>query len=77
MQIKDVKGKEKKQKSKGKSKEKIVRLISENPKITTNELAKLSGLSVAGVEKNLRQLKEQNKLRRIGPDKGGHWEVVR
>lgn len=21
-------------------------------------------------------MKEQNKIKRIGPDKGGHWEVV-
>jgi hypothetical protein len=24
----------------------------------------------------LNRMKEQNKIKRIGPDKGGHWEVV-
>ena len=77
MQIKSKVGsKEKIEKSKEKSKEKIMRFISENPQITTNQLAEFSNLSVAGVEKNLRQLKEKNLIRRIGPDKGGHWEVV-
>ncbi|MBE6450323.1 MAG: winged helix-turn-helix transcriptional regulator [Alphaproteobacteria bacterium] len=77
MQIKSkVESKEKIEKSKEKSKEKIMRFISENPQITTNQLAEFANLSVAGVEKNLRQLKEKNLIRRIGPDKGGHWEVV-
>ena len=65
-----------KEKSKGKSKEKILQAIANNPYITTAELSQLMGLSISGIEKNLRQLREQNKLKRIGPDKGGHWEVV-
>lgn len=74
MQIKSrVESKEKIEKSK----EKIMRFISENPQITTNQLAELIHLSIAGVEKNLRQLKEQNLIRRVGPDKGGHWEVIK
>lgn len=78
MQIKSkVESKEKIEKSKEKSKEKIIRFISENPQITTNQLAELIHLSIAGVEKNLRQLKEQNLIRRVGPDKGGHWEVIK
>lgn len=64
-------------KSRVESKEKIMRFISENPQITTNQLAELANLSIAGVEKNLRQLKEQNLIRRVGPDKGGHWEVIK
>ncbi len=77
MKIKsNVESKEKIEKSKEKSKEKIMRFISENPQITTNQLVELANLSIAGVEKNLRQLKEQNLIRRVGPDKGGHWEVL-
>ena len=64
------------EKSKEKSKEKILRLIGENSAITIEEIANTTGLSVAGVEKNLKALKQQKLLRRIGPDKGGHWEVV-
>ena len=65
------------QKSKEKSKEKILQAIENTPYITTSELSQLTGLSISGIEKNLRQLKEQNKIKRIGPDKGGHWEVVK
>ena len=65
-----------KEKSKGKNKEKILQAIANNPYITTAELSQLTGLSISGIEKNLRQLKEQNKIKRIGAGKGGHWEVI-
>ena len=65
------------EKSVEKSMEKIIRHLSENPFATQNELAVVTGLSVRGVEKNLKILKASGRLRRIGPDKGGHWEVVK
>jgi ATP-dependent DNA helicase RecG len=65
-----------KEKGKEKSKEKILALLSENPHATTADLLVETGLSASGVEKNIRELKAAGRLRRIGPDKGGHWEVV-
>ena len=71
------KSKEKsREKSKEKSKEKILKLIESNPQITVKELTTLIGLSRSGVEKNIKKLQSQNILRRVGPDKGGHWEIV-
>ena len=64
------------EKSVEKSVEKILRYLSENPRATQNELSIVTGLSVRGVEKNLMILKKSGRLRRVGPDKGGHWEVV-
>jgi ATP-dependent DNA helicase RecG len=64
-----------KEKGKEKSTEKILRLIAENSTITTRELADAVKLSLAGVEKAIRTLKKQGRLSRIGPDKGGHWEI--
>ncbi|MCQ2274485.1 MAG: hypothetical protein MJZ86_06785 [Bacteroidales bacterium] len=29
-----------------------------------------------GVKWNLQQMKNKNLIRRVGPDKGGHWEVI-
>ncbi|MDR3244182.1 MAG: putative DNA binding domain-containing protein [Elusimicrobiota bacterium] len=58
------------------NREKILKAIKQNSEITTQELASLIGISVAGIEKNIKQMKLQNLIRRIGPDKGGHWEVV-
>jgi len=60
-----------------KSKEKILRLIASSPKITTLEIAEAIGLSRAGVEKAIKKLKQEGRLSRIGPDKGGEWEVIR
>ncbi|MDO9028784.1 MAG: winged helix-turn-helix transcriptional regulator [Candidatus Roizmanbacteria bacterium] len=68
---------EKGRESKEKSKEKILRLMIENSAITIQEIAEILGMSLAGVEKSIRTLKQQERLRRIGPDKGGYWEVVK
>jgi ATP-dependent DNA helicase RecG len=47
-----------------------------NPNIRTTELAEIIGISRSGIEKNIRQLKEENLIKRIGSDKSGHWEVI-
>ena len=39
-------------------------------------LAASLGFSHAGIEKMIRRLKQEGRLNRIGPDKGGRWEVV-
>lgn len=59
-----------------KTREKIIHLIQETPKITMKEMAEQTGLSIKGVEWNIRKLKEEGVLRRVGPAKGGYWEVV-
>jgi ATP-dependent DNA helicase RecG len=46
------------------------------PDVTLAELANATGLSVDGVRWNIRKLKDANLIRRVGPDIGGHWEVV-
>ena len=56
--------------------EKIISLIKENVKITQEELSVKTGLNRRGVEWNLQQLKEKGILKRVGPDRGGHWEIV-
>ena len=48
----------------------------ELPTATIAEMMDATGLSSSGVKKILKNLKDANRLRRIGPDKGGHWEVV-
>jgi Fic family protein len=55
---------------------KILSVMKSMPDVTLAELANATGLSVAGVRWNIRKLKDANLIRRVGPDKGGHWEVV-
>ncbi len=64
------------EKSSQKSDQKILSIMKSMPDITMAEIANATGLSIAGVKKNIRKLKDANLIRRIGPDKGGHWEVV-
>ena len=58
------------------SAEKIVAYLRTTPTASAHELSIVVNLTVRAVEKNLRALRESNRLRRVGPDKGGHWEVV-
>jgi len=57
--------------------EKILDAIKNNPKITQNELAKITGLTRRGIEWNLAKLKEKGIIKRVGPAKGGHWEIIK
>ncbi len=59
-----------------KTREKIIQLINENPRITTKELAEKTGLTAKGVEWNLKGLKDEKKLRRVGGRKEGYWEII-
>jgi ATP-dependent DNA helicase RecG len=54
----------------------IMALISENPSISMSELAKNTGLSVKGVEWNIKRLRDSGILRRVGSPRSGHWEAV-
>lgn len=69
-------GKETIEKTIEKTGEKIIRLIKENSNITIQDLSKETGLSMQGVIWNFKKLKKEKIIKRIGPDKGGHWEVV-
>jgi ATP-dependent DNA helicase RecG len=47
-----------------------------NPSITIPEIAVVIGISERGVKKQISKLKQNGIIKRIGPDKGGYWEVV-
>ncbi len=64
------------QKSKQKSDQKICWIMKAQSDVTISELMNATGLSESGVKKVIRRLKDANLVRRVGPDKGGHWEVV-
>jgi len=55
---------------------KIVTMLKKNPNLTQNGMAKALGISRQAVQKHLARLKDIGHLRRVGPDKGGHWEVI-
>ena len=59
-----------------KTTQKIVEQMRSNPTISIEELAELCGLTRDGINYNIRNLKNKGIIKRIGPDKGGHWEVI-
>lgn len=56
---------------------KIVLLILEDEKITKNRMSEILNISNTAVDKNILKLKNLGIIKRIGPDKGGHWEVIK
>ena len=79
MQIKDVSTQKTTQKnnvSTQKTAQKILDILRSNPKATRKELAEYLNTSTDSIKWHLETLKKQNKLRRIGADKGGYWKVL-
>ena len=60
-----------------KSREKILKMIRQKPTVTTQEMMDSLGLSRAGIEKIVKKLQQERRISRVGPDKGGHWEVLK
>lgn len=55
----------------------ILQLIVRKPRISKKAMAETIGISTTAIDNNLTKLKKKGILRRVGPDKGGHWEVIR
>ena len=64
------------QKSTQKTTQKILELIKLYPSISREELAEKFGLTSDGIKYNIRKMREKGLIKRIGGDKGGHWEVI-
>ena len=58
-----------------KTTEKILNLISENPNVTTDELARLCNLTPDGVYYHTKRLHDKGVLIRVCGRKEGHWVV--
>ena len=53
----------------------ILELMIDNPYISVVELAKTVGISVNSIMRNIDYMRGKY-LRRVGPDKGGFWEII-
>lgn len=54
---------------------KILELMIENPYISRADLAKNVGISETSIYRNIEVMRGKY-LRRVGPDKGGFWEII-
>lgn len=62
-------------KSSGKTENQVLSLLSGKPEMTIPELAETLKITTRGIEKQIAKLRREGRLRRIGPAKGGHWEI--
>ena len=59
-----------------KTSQKIIDLIKEDSYISTSKMAEIIGIDRRNIARNIKKLQEQGAVRRVGPDKGGFWEVI-
>lgn len=57
-------------------KEGLLDLLRGDPRLSVRELARLLNKSTRTIERHLKELREQGRLKRAGSDKAGRWEVV-
>ena len=59
-----------------KSEDVVLAAVKRNPVTTLTDLMGVTGLSKSGVRKVIDRLKAKNLIQRVGPLKGGHWEII-
>lgn len=70
---KDLESREKPQKGR----EKIIALLSQDNTLSAAALAERIGITPKAVEKQISRLKADGVIKRIGPDKGGYWQILK
>lgn len=63
-------------KSGQKTVERLWQLLKDHPHLSQAGLVTALGITRSTIQKHIANLKDAGRLRRIGPDKGGHWEAV-
>ena len=70
-----VGGKKSGKKGGKKTEDRVLALLARNPKLTFAGMVAALGISRSAIQKHVEHLKDAQRLRRIGPDKGGRWSV--
>ena len=55
---------------------KILGAVMQNKTITQQQLSEIVGITPKNIRNNMEKLKEKGILKRIGPLKGGHWQIL-
>jgi len=56
---------------------KILNCIKKNKNITRAEIADKCDVSIETIKRDIQNLKKQNKLKRVGSDKTGYWQIIK
>ena len=59
-----------------KTSQKIIDLVKEDPYISTSRMADIIGIDRRNIARNIKKLQDLGIVRRVGPDKGGFWEII-
>jgi fido (protein-threonine AMPylation protein) len=54
----------------------VFSLIKQDNKITANEIGERLKMSLSTVRRKIKELKNNEKIERIGSDKTGHWKII-
>ena len=57
--------------------DRIIEIMRDNPEISIHQMAGKLEISDKQVRTAKDKLIEQGRVKREGPDKGGHWEVLK
>ena len=55
----------------------ILQEISNNKFVTIPDLSEKLKINIRNTKSNLSKLKAKGLIERIGPDKGGHWKIIK
>jgi len=60
----------------GDNQKRMLEIIGKDPQISLSHLSKKIGISQTAVENNISKLKRRGIIKRIGPAKGGYWQIT-
>lgn len=55
---------------------KLIQAISIEPKVTQEALSRVTGLSTRTIAREIRKLRENGMIKRVGSDRSGYWEIM-
>ncbi len=64
------------EKASEKTSEKIVRMMMKNSEVTIRDMSTEIGVTDRSIERNIGRLQKRGRIRRVGSDRGGYWEVL-
>ncbi len=56
-------------------KNRIIEIMRNNPEVIQAEMASLLDITIDGVKYQIKKMKKEGLIKRVGGDRGGHWEV--
>lgn len=56
---------------------KILNKLDKNPNLTQVQLSTILNISRRSIIKNMKKLKDKNKIERVGSDRKGYWKILK